>query len=50
MPDAAVNNAYVDAAGTLWDGTAVGFFWRHEATEDRFEQAAKELEAAKLVK
>ncbi|HEY7173161.1 MAG TPA: two-component regulator propeller domain-containing protein [Vicinamibacterales bacterium] len=39
LPDAPVNNAYVDSAGTLWVGTAVGFFSRREAADARFEEA-----------
>jgi signal transduction histidine kinase/ligand-binding sensor domain-containing protein len=38
LPDGPVNNAYVDTAGTLWVGTAVGFFSRQEAAEGRFAQ------------
>jgi signal transduction histidine kinase/ligand-binding sensor domain-containing protein len=38
LPDAPINNVYADLAGRLWVGTAVGLFWRREATEERFEQ------------
>jgi len=38
LPDAPINNVYADSTGRLWVGTAVGLFWRHEDTEQRFEQ------------
>jgi len=38
LPDAPINNVYVDSMGRLWVGTGVGLFWRHEDTENRFEQ------------
>jgi signal transduction histidine kinase/ligand-binding sensor domain-containing protein len=38
LPDAPVNNVYVDSSGTLWVGTGIGLFCRREGNEDRFAQ------------
>jgi signal transduction histidine kinase/ligand-binding sensor domain-containing protein len=38
LPDGPAISVYVDSSGTLWVSTAIGLFWRPEATEERFQQ------------